>query len=105
MNNYPDKIRSLPVQKGKFDTSRQYLLEAKNCKILFASYEPGTEIPLHKHDEADVHGLVIKGEIILSCNGITTKHAAGEWYHIPPGTEHATVFEQETEEIEYWFDA
>jgi len=104
-NSYPEKIKSLPAQKGKVDTSSKYMLEAKDCKILFASYEPGTTIPSHRHDDADVHGVVIKGEIILTVNGTTTKHGVGEWYHIPPGAEHATVFEQETEEIEYWFKA
>ena len=103
MSFYPEKIRSLPLQKGKFDTSSKFMLEAKDCKILFASYKPGTTIPPHKHDDADVHGVVIKGEIILTINGKTSKHAAGDWYHIPPGAEHATVFEQETDEIEYWF--
>ena len=103
MSFYPEKIRSLPVQKGKFDTSSKFMLEAKDCKVLFASYKSGTTIPPHKHDDADVHGVVIKGEIILTINGETSKHACGDWYHIPPGSEHATLFEKQTDEIEYWF--
>ena len=103
--SYPARITALPEQKGKVDTSSKYMLEAKDCKVLFASYEPGTTIPPHKHDEADIHGVVIRGEIILTLNGITKKHGVGEWYHIPPGAQHATKFEQATDEIEYWFKA
>ncbi|MCJ8312671.1 MAG: cupin domain-containing protein [Pseudomonadales bacterium] len=103
MSFYPEKIRSLPIQKGKVDTSSKFILEANNCKVLFASYEPGTRIAPHKHDDADIHGVVIKGEIILTINGKTNKHVAGDWYHIPPGAKHATLFEQQTDEIEYWF--
>lgn len=105
MNHFPEKIKSLPVQKGKVDTSSKYMLEAKECKVLFAAYEPGTSIPPHKHDDADVHGVVIKGQIILTINEVTKKYDIGDWYHIPAGAVHATVFEQETEEIEYWFRA
>jgi len=100
---YPERIKALPLQKGRVDTSGKYKLEAKDCNVLFASYQPGTSIPLHTHDDADIFGVVTKGEIILTVNGETTRHGVGEWYHIPPGAGHATMFEQETDEIEFWF--
>ena len=100
---YPERIKALPVQKWQVDTSSKYKLEAKNCDVLFASYQPGTSIPLHAHDDADVFGVITKGVIILTVDGKTTRHGVGEWYQIPPSAEHASVFEQETEEIEFWF--
>lgn len=100
---YPERIKTLPVQMGRVDTSAKYKLEAKDCNVLFASYQAGTSIPLHAHEDADILGVVIKGEIILTVDGKTTRHGVGEWYHIPPGAGHATVFEQETDEIEFWF--
>jgi len=100
---YPDRIKALPLQIGKVDTSGKHKLEAKDCNILFANYKAGTSIPLHKHDNADIHGVVTKGEIILTLDGETKKYGVGDWYHIPINTGHATRFETETDEIEFWF--
>ncbi len=105
ISNYPEIIKLLPKQKGKVDTSSKFKLEANDCKVLFASYQPGTTIPKHKHIDSDIVGVVTKGQIILTLDGVTTKHNVGDWYHIPPGTEHETMFEQETDEIEFWFKA
>lgn len=101
---YPDRIKALPLQMGKVDTSGKYKLEAKDCTILFANYKAGTTIPLHTHDNADIYGVVTKGEITLTLDGKTTKYGVGDWYHIPINTGHTTKFEKETDEIEFWFD-
>lgn len=100
---YPDRIKELPLQIGKVDTSGKYKLEAKDCNILFANYKAGTTIPLHKHDNADIYGVVTRGEITLTLDGKTSTYAVGEWYHIPVNTGHATKFEKDTDEIEFWF--
>ena len=96
---YPDRIKTLPLYDGRFDA---YKLEAKNCDVLFASYPAGTSIPPHTHD-TDNHGVITRGELILTMNGETTRIAAGQWYHVPAHTEHAAEFELETDEIEFWF--
>ena len=97
---YPNRIRSLPLYDGRFDA---YQLDADSAQVLFASYPAGTEIPPHRHD-TDNHGVIIRGELILSMNGETQRFAVGDWYHVPAGVEHAARFEQETDEIELWFD-
>ena len=99
---FPERIKALPVQKGRVDKSSKYKLEAKDCDVLFASYQPGTSTPSHTHD-ADVYGVVTRGELILTVNGNTKRYGVGEWYQIQSNTEHAAAFEQETDEIEYWF--
>lgn len=96
---YPDRIKKLPLYDGRFDA---YKLEAKECDVLFASYPAGTSIPPHTHD-TDNHGLITRGELMLTINGEITKIGAGEWYHVPANTEHAAKFEIETDEIEFWF--
>jgi len=96
---YPDRIKKLPQYDGRFDA---YKLEAKECDVLFASYPAGTSIPPHTHD-TDNHGLITRGELMLTINGEITKIGAGEWYHVPANTEHAAKFEIETDEIEFWF--
>lgn len=96
---YPEKIRGLPLYDGRFDAHK---LEAVNCDVLFASYPAGTSIPPHAHD-TDNHGLITRGELVLTMNGRVTRHGVGEWYHVPKNTEHAARFEQDTDEIEFWF--
>jgi len=96
---YPEKIKSLPLYDGRFDAHK---LEAKNCDVLFASYPAGTSIPAHSHD-TDNHGVITRGELTLTMNGITTRISTGEWYHVPAHVEHAAKFDVETDEIEFWF--
>lgn len=97
--SYPDKIKQLPLYDGRFDA---YKLAAKSADVLFASYPAGTEIPPHYHD-TDNHGVITKGELILTMNGNTERFSVGQWYHVPAYTEHAARFNVETDEIEFWF--
>jgi len=96
---YPDKIKTLPLYDGRFDA---YKLEAKGSDVLFASYPAGTVIPEHVH-ETDNDGVSTRGELILTMNGDITRFRVGDWYQVPAGTRHAAAFEQETDEIEFWF--
>jgi quercetin dioxygenase-like cupin family protein len=98
-NYYPELIRNLPEFEGRFEAFR---LEAKDCDVLFASYPAGTVIEPHSHDTENV-GVITKGELLLTMNGETTTIAAGQWYHVPAGVEHAAEFKHETAEIEFWF--
>lgn len=97
--DYPDRFRSLEPYDGRFDAWR---LRAEGADVLFASYPAGTEIPPHTHP-TDNHGVVIRGELILIRDGVETRYGVGDWYHVPAGAEHAARFEQETDEIEFWF--
>jgi hypothetical protein len=36
-------------------------------------------------------------------NGETTRHGCGAWYHVPAFVPHAATFDQDTDEIEFWF--
>jgi len=96
---YPQKIKELPLYDGRFDA---YKLAAKNSDVLFASYPAGTSIPAHSHD-TDNHGVITRGELIISMNGEETRVGVGEWYHVPAHIEHSARFEVETDEIEFWF--
>ena len=98
--SYPKKIKELPLYDGRFDA---YKLEAKGCEVLFASYPAGTEIPPHTHDTEN-HGVITKGELILTIDGATQKIGVGQWYNVPANVEHSAFFEVETDEIEFWFN-
>ena len=98
---YPDKIKALPLYDGRFDAHK---LSAENCEVLFAAYPAGTSISPHSH-ETENHGIITRGELILTIDGEKQHYAAGEWYHVPANVEHAAEFVVETEEIEFWFEA
>lgn len=97
--NYPSRIKSLPLYDGRFDA---YKLEAKESEVLFASYPAGTSILSHTHD-TDNHGVITRGELLLTMNGTTTRVATGDWYHVPAHVEHSAHFDIDTDEIEFWF--
>jgi len=97
--NYPDRLRQLPLYDGRFDAHR---LQAEGADVLFASYPAGTCIEPHEHD-TDNYGVITRGELILHMNGEIRRFGVGDWYHVPAGATHAAEFEQETDEIEFWF--
>ena len=96
---YPDRIKTLPLYDGRFDA---YKLEAKDSDVLFASYPAGTSISAHSHD-TDNHGVITRGELVLTMNNEVTRVGVGEWYHVPANVEDAADFEVETDEVEFWF--
>ncbi len=96
---YPDKIRTLPLFNGAFDA---YKMSAENCEILFASYSAGSKVAEHSH-ETENHGVVTRGELILSIDDSVKRYAVGDWYHVPAGTVHQADFEKDTDTIELWF--
>jgi quercetin dioxygenase-like cupin family protein len=97
--SYPERIKALPAYDGRFDAHK---LTAEGADVLFASYPAGTAIPTHTHD-TDNHGMITKGELQLTMEGVTTIIKTGQWYHVPAQTEHAAKFDIETDEIEFWF--
>lgn len=97
----PERIRALPEFDGPFDA---YRLTAAGADVLFATYPAGTAIDPHTHDTDNV-GVIIRGELILSVAGRDSRYGPGDWYHLPPGTEHSARFDQDTAEIEFWFSA
>lgn len=100
MAHFPALLRDLPRFDGPFEA---FKLAAKGCDVLFASYPAGSVIPPHCHKTENV-GVVTHGELILSLDGRETRYRPGMWYHVPAGAMHAARFEQETSEVEFWFD-
>lgn len=100
MPHFPKLLRDLPKFDGPFDA---FKLEAKDCDVLFASYPAGTVIPEHSHDTENV-GLITQGELFLMVDGVEKSYGPGDWYHVPAHVMHAARFEQETSEIEFWFN-
>lgn len=98
-HHFPDKIRSLPPFKGRFDAHK---LATENVDIYFASYPKGTKIEPHQHD-TDNYGVITQGELILIVEDKEQRYYPGDWYHVSANVIHAAKFEQDTSEIEFWF--
>jgi DNA-binding MarR family transcriptional regulator len=97
---FPTEIRNLAAFDGPFDAFR---LPAERCEVLFATYPAGTAIDPHRHPTNNV-GVVTKGRLLLEIDGVETSYGVGEWYHVPADTEHAARFDEDSAEIEFWFD-
>ena len=98
---YPERIKQLPEYDGRFDAHK---LAAQGADVLFASYPAGTSIPAHTH-ATDNYGVITRGKLYLTMNGVEYEFKTGEWYHVPAQVEHAARFEEETDEIEFWFES
>ena len=97
--DFPDLITSLPPFTGHFDA---FQLNAEGCEVLFASYPAGTSIETHTHPSENC-GVITKGELLLTVDGVETRYGPGDWYHLLADQEHAARFEVDTAEIEFWF--
>jgi quercetin dioxygenase-like cupin family protein len=100
-DHFPPQIRALTAFDGPFDAFR---LPAPDCDVLFATYPEGTTIDPHRHDTDNV-GVITKGRLNLVVGGEETTYGPGDWYHVPPGVEHAARFDVDSAEIEFWFRA
>ena len=98
---FPDRIRTLPPFDGPFDAFR---LAGDGCEVLFACYPSGTVIEPHSHATENC-GVITKGELLLTVDGIERRCGPGDWYHLAPGQVHSARFEVDTSEIEFWFDS
>lgn len=101
MSRFPDLITQLPEYDGRFEAHQ---LVAENCQVLFASYPAGTVIEEHSHDTRNC-GVITKGTLYLTVEGKERRYDVGDWYELEAGQLHAARFEEETAEIEFWFEA
>lgn len=97
---FPSAIKSLPAYSGRFDATK---LSTECCEIFFASYPAGTDIEPHTHATHN-HGIITKGEMILTIEGVESRYGVGDWYEIPANAVHTARCDVDTAEIEFWFD-
>ena len=96
---FPEKFKTLEPFSDRFEAFR---LAADGCDVLFASYPAGTEIEPHDHDTHNM-GVVTKGTMYITVDGVETAYNVGEWYDLPAGVVHSSRCPEDTEEVEFWF--
>ena len=99
MAHFPEKLRKLPKFDGPFDA---FKLAAGDCDVLMASYPAGTALETHTHDTHNV-GVITEGAMYITADGAERRYGVGEWYELAPNTPHSARTEENTSEIEFWF--
>lgn len=98
---FPPRIQDLEPFQCRFEA---FKLAADDCDVLFATYPAGSDIDTHTHDTEN-WGVITKGEMILTVEGVENRYFPGDWYHVPANAEHAARCDIPTEQIEFWFKA
>ena len=62
------------------------------CRV---RYEPGKEVPWHKHEDTDDFFLVLKGVLDIELRDRTVTLFPGEMFIVPKGVEHRPVAREE----------
>lgn len=83
----PDLIERWPLDKHEGVTSK-LLVDGKNMTSLWSQWEPNASAPEHTHPHEQI-GICLKGQIIVTINGIDHTVEAGEFYYIPGNVPHA----------------
>jgi len=95
---FPEMITKLPEADVPFKGVRAWISQATDHQVVFLDIEPVGLVSPHRHGEQ--WGVVVEGELELTVGGVTTRHKAGDSYHVPAGVEHAARFLSRTRVID-----
>jgi quercetin dioxygenase-like cupin family protein len=84
---FPEPILSLPKADIPIDGLIAYLAQGVNHQILFMEFEEDVEIPEHFHEAQ--WGIILKGKIDLTINGLTQTFQKGDTYFISKNVKHS----------------
>ena len=68
--------------------SAKLLGDGKKMTVMYTSWAAGAKAPVHSHPHEQM-GLCLRGEVILTINGIDYPVKAGEFYNIPENEPHS----------------
>jgi len=84
---FPEPILNLPKADVPLDGVVAYLAQGENHQILFMEFEKDVEIAEHSHESQ--WGIVLKGKIDLTINGVMHTFRKGDTYFIPKNVKHS----------------
>lgn len=84
---FPDIVKSFPKADVPLEGLQAWLAQGEDHQILFMEFDKDVELPEHSH--AAQGGIVLKGRIDLTIDGVHRSYEAGESYHIPEGVLHS----------------
>ncbi|MBI5495357.1 MAG: cupin domain-containing protein [Deltaproteobacteria bacterium] len=85
-------VAPLPVAAGK-GTVKILLEQATGAPVSLSEMvlQPGAVVPEHAHEGAAEILYVVDGALDVTSGGKTTRAAAGDAVHVPPGVKHQAV--------------
>lgn len=86
-NIFPDPITNLPEADIPLNGLKAYLSQGSDHQILFMEFDEDVEVSEHYHESQ--WGIILKGRIELTINGIKKEYKAGDRYFIPKGVKHS----------------
>jgi quercetin dioxygenase-like cupin family protein len=84
---FPEPIRDLPEADIPFQGIKAYMSQAENHQIVFMEFSEDIEVPGHSHEAQ--WGVVLKGKIDLTVNGVRQTYSKGDSVFIPKGVKHS----------------
>lgn len=84
---FPDPILDLPLADIPLKGITAHLSQGANNQIVFVEYSDDVDIPEHAHSSQ--FGVVLKGRIEFTVDGVKTAYEKGDRYFIPNGVNHS----------------
>lgn len=85
---FPAFIRALPEADIPIETCRAYMVRDR-CQALFFELPGGSQSPDHTH--GNEWGYVLRGQVDITIDGVTTSYRPGESYFVGEGVVHSVV--------------
>lgn len=99
---YPEFINNLPGIESVFKGVNGNLLQGENSQLVFMEIDAIGDVPPHSHGAQ--WGVVLKGEMLLTIDGVEKSYKNGDSYYIPSGVVHSAIFNSKVFLIDYFDD-
>ena len=99
---YPEFLNNLPDIESVFKGVSGKLLQGKDSQLVFMEIDAIGDVPPHSHGAQ--WGVVLKGEMKLTIDGVENIYKKGDSYYIPSGVVHSAIFNSKVFLIDYFDD-
>jgi len=101
-NFFPEFINNLPDADITFKGIKGKLFQGENHQIVFMEIDAIGEVPPHSHGAQ--WGVVLKGEMKMTIDGITKIFRKGDSYYIPTNSLHSATFKTKAFIMDFFED-
>ncbi|KMS73589.1 hypothetical protein ACM01_17755 [Streptomyces viridochromogenes] len=97
---YPDFIKMLPLADVNFPGAEARLISGSYGQVAFWRFEEGGSVPPHRHGAQ--LGIVLRGQVTLTVEGVTHTWQAGDVFNIDENDEHSATVAPGTYVVEVY---
>ena len=99
---YPEFLNNLPDIESVFKGVNGNLLQGKESQLVFMEIDAIGDVLPHSHGAQ--WGVVLKGEMKLTIDGVEKSYKNGDYYYIQSGVVHSAIFNSKVFLIDYFDD-